>query len=354
MQGPLWIRTRLNGRHVIVTLGLLYVALGLFFPLGRTGRGTQFEIAVIVSALTTIPGSVLVYGGYRLSESNIHTTLYNRIVGWCLAGVGLISAILAINAMFNGLTNLVHNALILTALSSSAGFGIGVYDAKARTRAREAEQRSHELAYQNNRLEHVARMLAHELRNPLAIATGYHQLSQPRNEDAAEKVQHAHERIEEMIDIILLNVRESKVSVSNKSTAIAEVASQEWEELPISTAFATLEVDTKQMIRGDPIHIHHLLSNLFQNSIKYSEDGVTVRIGELEDGFYVEDDGPGISTDTHNDVVEAGVSTRQHGMGLGLTVAIQIANLYDWSWKICDSESTGTRLEFSNVEFIST
>ena len=354
MRGSLRIYTGLDGRQVILALGVLYVALAAFFPLAFPGENTEFEIVVLVSLLTAVPGSVLLGGGYQLPRTSIHPALYDRIAGWCLAGIGVMGVILALNAIANGLTNLVYNALILTALSSGAGFGIGVYDAKARTRAREAEQRSHELAYQNDQLENFARMLAHELRNPLAIAKGYHQQSQPQNEDASKKVTGAHERIEEMIDILLITVRGSKVDSSGKQTVLAEVARIVWEDLSIPIESATLHADTDQTIRGDAVHLKHLLANLFRNSIEHSEEEVTVRIGELEDGFYVEDDGPGIPAGTRNNVVEAGVSTGGHGVGLGLTAVSQIAGLYDWDWEISASESDGTRLEFTNVEGVPT
>jgi signal transduction histidine kinase len=37
-----------------------------------------------------------------------------------------------------------------------------------------------------------------------------------------------------------------------------------------------------------------LLENLFRNAVEHSGDEVTITVGSLEDGFYVEDDGSGI------------------------------------------------------------
>lgn len=354
MRGSLRTYTGLNGRQVVLALGVLYVALAMLFPLVVPGENIPFEIVVLVSLLTASPGAILFYGGYRLPRTGIHPALYDRVAGWCLAGIGLMSAILALNAITTGFTDIVYNVLILTALSSGAGFGIGLYDAKARTRAREAEQRSQELAYQNDQLENFARMLAHELRNPLAIAKGYHEQSQPRDEAASKRVTRAHERIEKMIDILLITARGSRVDTSGKEAVLSEVALSVWEDLSIPTESATLHIDTDQTIRGDTVHLEHLFANLFRNSIEHSDGKVAVRVGELEDGFYVEDDGPGIPAGTRNDVVEAGVSTGGQGIGLGLTVVIQIADLYDWDWEIADSENGGTRLECTNVETVST
>ena len=341
-----------NGRHVVVALGAMYVGLAVLFPLGGTGGGLPFEIVTIVSVLTAAPGSVLLYGGYRLPRAQVHTVFYDRIAGWCLAGAGVMSGILVLNAIVNGLANVVPNVLILTALSSGAGFGIGLYDAKARTRAQEAEQRTRELVYHNDQLENFARLLAHELRNPLAIATGYHQQSRPRNAAAATKVTRAHERIEEMIDELLDTVERSKVNVDDRPILLAEVAPTVWDDLPVGTADATLLVESERTIRGNPIHVQQLLENLFRNSLEHGQAGVTVRIGDLEDGFFVEDDGPGIPDGMHEDAVEAGFTTREHGMGLGLTVVLQITDLYDWDWTLTDGERGGARMEFTNVQFV--
>lgn len=309
----------------------------------------SLEIRLIISLLTGVPGLVLSYGGYRLPEMNIHPVLYDRIAGWCFAGIGVMSGILILNATVNGLSNLAPNALILTALSSGAGFGIGLYDAKARTRAREAEQRSRELAYHNNQLENFARLLAHELRNPLTIARGYHQQSQPRDTEAAQKVTLAHERIEAMIDELLDSVERSKVNVEDTRIQLAELAPRVWDDLPMKTESATLRVDTGRVIRGNPIHMEQLLAKLFENSIEHSEGRVIVRIGDLEDGFYVEDNGPGIPDSIHDDVIKGGFTTRGHGMGLGLTIVTQIIDLYDWNWTLTESEDGGVRVEFTDV-----
>lgn len=327
----------------------------MFFPVVQPEEGLPVQIIVIVSVLTAAPGSVLLYGGYRLPRTTIPPVLYGRIADWCLAGVGVMSGILILNAVVTGLTNIVPNTLILTALSCGAGFGIGMYDAKARARTREAEQRSRELAYHNDQLENFARLLAHELRNPLAIAKEYHHLSQPQNDVAAEKVAVPHERIEEMIDVLLDTVQRSTVRVQDNSIPLAELAPKVWDDLSMRTEGATLHVDTERTIRGNPIHVEQLLANLFQSSLEHSEgEEVTVRIGDFEGGFYVEDTGPGLPAGTHDDVVEAGYTTMKHGMGLGHTIVVQMTELYDWAWNLTDSESGGVRMEFTNVQFVTT
>ncbi|WP_312907687.1 sensor histidine kinase [Natronosalvus caseinilyticus] len=349
MRHILPVRSVADGQRVVMALGAAYVALSVFpvvFPgSDELPRGALLMVVV----LTAGPGLVLLYGGYRLPQSTVHAALYGRIAGWCLGGIGIMATIIAISSLVSGLTSVVPNVLILTALGALAGFGMGVYDAQARTRAREAEQRSQELAYQNNRLEGFAGMLAHELRNPLTIAKGYHEQSRPRDEDAARQVALAHERIEEMIDILLVIVRESPVHVDEERVDLAVVAEQAWDATE-ETATATLVLDTDRSIRGDAVHLHHLLANLFQNSVEHAHEGVTVRVGDLEDGFFVEDDGPGIPPETHSQVVEPGFTTSSRGTGLGLTLVTQLAAIYDWEWALAESGDGGARFEFTEVD----
>jgi len=49
--------------------------------------------------------------------------------------------------------------------------------------------------------------------------------------------------------------------------------------------------------------------------MEYGGEGVTVRVGTLEDGFYVEDDGDGIPEEIRDDIFEFGTSTNTDGTG---------------------------------------
>ncbi|MFP9192900.1 sensor histidine kinase [Natronosalvus vescus] len=335
-----------------MALGASYVGLALLFAAFPTVDDLSSAAIVIVVLFTAFPGTVLLYGGYRLTRADIHAALYERIAGWVLGSIGLMALILFLSQLASEVAGLVPNLLILTALASLAGFGMGLYDAQARTRAREAEQRSRELAYQNNRLEGFAGVLAHELRNPLAIARGYHEQLDPRNEEASREVALAHDRIEEMIDILLIIVRGSATDADDEPIDLAVLADQAWNGIDDGTGSETLEVATNGAIRGDVVHVHHLLVNLFQNSVEHAQADVTVRIGDLEDGFFVEDDGPGIPVERHDEVVEPGVTTSSRGTGLGLMLVTQLASLYDWEWTLTESRDGGTRFEFTGVDLV--
>jgi signal transduction histidine kinase len=79
---------------------------------------------------------------------------------------------------------------------------------------------------------------------------------------------------------------------------------------------------------------------------------VTVRVGDLGDGFYVADDGPGIPADRREDVFEPGYSTARDGTGFGLSIVRELADLHGWTVRATESESGGVRFEITGVEVV--
>ncbi|AXG07147.1 sensor histidine kinase [Haloplanus rubicundus] len=76
-----------------------------------------------------------------------------------------------------------------------------------------------------------------------------------------------------------------------------------------------------------------------------SEDSLTVTVGELEDGFYVADDGTGIPADERETVFEPGHSSTNGGTGLGLAIVEQIIAAHDWNVTLTTADCGGARFE---------
>ncbi len=79
-------------------------------------------------------------------------------------------------------------------------------------------------------------------------------------------------------------------------------------------------------------------------------DDVEIRVGELDDGFYVADDGPGIDPERREDVFAPGYSGSDEGTGFGLAIVREIADAHGWTVTLSDSEIGGIRFEFNGVE----
>ncbi|WP_458189064.1 PAS domain S-box protein [Haladaptatus sp. NG-WS-4] len=220
---------------------------------------------------------------------------------------------------------------------------VGVVRDTSERRAREAELRE-----QNERLDTFAGALAHELRNPLSIAQGYLALAwEDRDERAYEEVKTALDRMENMIDSLLIISRGGGSVDTTEPIDLHETAETAWQT--VATAAATLVVDRSQQIYVDPDHLRLLFENLFRNAVEHGGEGVTVRVGVIDDGFYVEDDGPGISAETRQHVFEPGYSTSSVGMGVGLTLIRQLSKAYGWEYAITEGRDGGARFEFTDV-----
>ncbi len=79
---------------------------------------------------------------------------------------------------------------------------------------------------------------------------------------------------------------------------------------------------------------------------------VIVRVGPLDHGFYVEDDGPGIPVDIKDDVFDHGFTTAEDGSGYGLSIVRTIAGAHGWDILVTDSDTGGARFEITGVEFL--
>ncbi|MDT3437692.1 HAMP domain-containing histidine kinase [Haloarcula sp. 1CSR25-25] len=118
----------------------------------------------------------------------------------------------------------------------------------------------------------------------------------------------------------------------------------------VATGEATFSVDIDRTIRSDQSRLQQLLENLYRNAIEHGGDDVAVSVGALPDGFYIEDDGPGIPVDELEDVFDAGYSTTEDGTGFGLSIVQQIADAHGWDIRVTDGSDGGARFEVTGIK----
>ncbi|WP_276279086.1 PAS domain-containing protein [Halorussus caseinilyticus] len=217
-------------------------------------------------------------------------------------------------------------------------------------REQKLEETVAKLEESNERLESFASMLAHELRNPVTIGQIYaQQLSDESDPEAVGYVTEAFDRIENMIDVMLILTRGREAVGENSSLSLSAVARDAWGG--VDAPDARLEVEVDAVVEADETYVRHLFRNLFENAVQHGGCDVAVRVGELPGGFYVADDGCGIPADDRNAVFEAGFTTAasEGGTGLGLAFVGELAEVYDWSYRVVESDGGGARFEFRNV-----
>ena len=225
--------------------------------------------------------------------------------------------------------------------------------------------------------EQIARVVSHDLRNPLDVAKARARAA--RETGAAEhfdRLAQAHDRMERIIDDVLTLARDDGIVDPSPGVDLDAVATDAW--ATVETRSGTLErAGDLPTIEADPDRLQRLLENLLRNSIEHgttdastrhgtdvrperarsehSSGGaaggpVTVRIGKTTDGFFVADDGPGIPSTDRDRVFDPGYADADGGTGLGLTIVKQIATAHGWTVTVTESDTGGARFEFETAD----
>ena len=215
----------------------------------------------------------------------------------------------------------------------------------------EQKQRKQELQTQNERLDEFASIVSHDLRNPLQVANGWVELARQECESGRiDDIAQALDRMDALIDNLLTLAREGKRVDQPEPVALADVA-----EISHEIAYAEetlLHLETSQTVEADRSRLQQVFENLYRNAAEHSGESVTIRVGEMNGGFYVADTGPGIPESEREAVFEAGYSTNEEGTGFGLRIVKQIIEAHGWEIAVTESEQGGARFEITGVETV--
>ena len=213
----------------------------------------------------------------------------------------------------------------------------------------EQKARQRELERKNERLESFASVVSHDLRNPLNVAAGRLELA--REECASQHldiVADALDRSQALVaDLLALSRSGERVS-DPAPVALADVVKDCWQT--VETGESTLVVQTERTLQADESRLRQLLENLIANAVEHGGDGVTVTVGDFNEGFYVADDGSGIPADDRENLFEAdslatGTTTR-----FGLAIVQEVVAAHGWEIRVGESEAGGARFEITDVE----
>ena len=208
------------------------------------------------------------------------------------------------------------------------------------------------LERQNERLDEFATMVSHDLRNPLNVATGRLELARAEcRSDHLEDVEGPLRRMDEIIDevLTLTTEREERDETETQPLSLSTVAETCWGH--VETGTVALEVAVDGRIEADEGRLRHIFENLYRNAVEHGGDGVTVTVGGLEDGFFLEDDGPGIPESERERVFESGYTTNETGTGFGLAIVKKMVESHGWDIAATEGTRGGARFEITGVEW---
>ena len=219
----------------------------------------------------------------------------------------------------------------------------------------EREQYRRRLERQNERLDKFTGIVSHDLRNPLSVANGHLELAQETGEkEHFDKVAMAHDRMLDLIEDLLELARSGMDIGETEEVELATVVHDCWQMIASGEATLTVQEDLVMSIEANRDRLRELFENLFRNAIDHGGSNVTVKVGILTDGsgFYVEDTGPGIPEEDHEEVLEPGYSTAEDGTGFGLDIVKEIVEAHGWEIRVTDGPDGGARFEITGVEFV--
>jgi PAS domain S-box-containing protein len=215
--------------------------------------------------------------------------------------------------------------------------------------------RRRRLERQNQQLEEFASVVSHDLRNPLSIARGRLTLARTDCECGGDVQDHLREieaalvRSSALVDDLFALAKSGEGVRDPAPVDFASAVEACWANVPTAEATLTLADGHDRTIVADRGRLGQLLENLFRNAVEHGGSDVSVTVGSLADGFYVEDTGPGVPDTDRGRLFERGFSTTDTGTGYGLRIVERIADAHGWDVTPTDGRAGGARFEVTGV-----
>ncbi|WP_152042682.1 ATP-binding protein [Salinigranum salinum] len=231
-------------------------------------------------------------------------------------------------------------------------------------------RRERQLAERNDRLDTFASVVSHDLQGPLSVASGTLALYRQTGDEAyLDRIERAHERMEELTGGLLALAREGRVVGDLEPVSLSACATRALETTPLSSDGVVVD-PALPTVSADPSRLRSLFENLFRNVVDHAGPDARVWIAPLDEDvadstteesqspaargdFVFEDDGPGIPPDEADTVFEPGYST-DDGTGYGLHIVDTIATAHGWDVTVTTGRAGGARFEVRGVDAVET
>ena len=212
----------------------------------------------------------------------------------------------------------------------------------------------------------MARVLAHEIKNPLTpIRLAVERLQQKQAQGAenlAEAVSQAAEIIREEVQNLQKLVdsfsRFARLPVPAFATVdLRKIITEVFREYASEADFQILLPDFPLRLQGDEMLLRQLLVNLVQNSLESGgEEVLKVEIGAVSSAgqvrFWVLDNGAGIPPENLERIFQPYFTTRSRGTGLGLAIARRIVEVHQGTITVKSQPGQGARFLVTLPEFL--
>ena len=224
------------------------------------------------------------------------------------------------------------------------------------------KQQNRLLEQTNDMNRDFLRMVAHELKTPLAVISGYAQLITRQTENSAQNTKTA-ERLHtirteaDRLGTIVTGLMDYTYNKPHK----AEMGAVDVTELLNSVSAVmspvcekkhnklTVSARCEHSVKGNSELLLQVLINLIANSCRYTENGIIsaeVRENGSNAVFTVADTGSGIPSEAVPHIFEKGFTTGE-GSGIGLAICREVVELHNGKLELVSTGSEGTKVSFT-------
>jgi len=207
------------------------------------------------------------------------------------------------------------------------------------------QQRTTELERQKARLTELARIISHELRNPLQAAMGRVEVLDGDEDDDVTAIERNHARMAFLIDDLMEIARQGERQYTVAPVDLSAVVADAWGA--IQTDDATLHAECNATVLADYDRLCQLFENFFRLATDRAEN-VAITVADTPEGFTLEHDGPSLGP-TGEDAFELRYSSTDEGAGLCLSVIREIARGHDWTVTVSGGPPGRVRIEVGDV-----
>lgn len=206
-----------------------------------------------------------------------------------------------------------------------------------------------ELERKNRRLDQFVDYITHDLQNPLQVAHGYLKLAKEGDENAMAQVENALGRMEDLVEDVETLARGERTEMTAiRSINFVDLVTQIWEMIDTGESSLTVAAPPETVINVSKAEFRPMIQNLLKNALDYGPADVSITIGTLNDGFFVEDDGDGIPVERRDEIFEKGYTTAADGAGTGLAIVADVAEAHEWELDVVEGREGGARFRVRN------
>lgn len=221
--------------------------------------------------------------------------------------------------------------LTISPLKNSSGDIIGQILVFTDLTELKAFQSQMELRDRLSTLGEMSAGIAHELRNPMAVISGYTKILLKKVDDASLPAVESISREVAVMDRIITDflsfakpteVMPAKVDLKELVEICVKTVTEDHEKINI-----LMNIDGLPVIHGDDVLLRQAVTNLIQNAVESMADSGELRVeGDVSDVLFlsVSDTGHGIPENIKDKIFLPFYTTKEKGTGLGLPIVHKI------------------------------